>query len=207
MATKEFVPWPIEIRFCEPNNSTNQTKSPPRLACCTVFHNLIFAWSWHMLLVQSQHMGTQFYCVFPNRFNNWLLLLDKMEFCCSLRYWFRAKGKLSDDQALHRYATFFNSQYISVFLLISGMMIFVIAETFWPLRLRYFPICIFTQSYCFFSFQPFPKCSNLASDIKFSVDYMKLYDWITYAINTHNEFMILWLMVHFPYLRWSFFHF
>ncbi|XP_048333853.1 acyl-CoA hydrolase 2 isoform X2 [Ziziphus jujuba] len=49
VATKEFVPWPIEIRFCEPNNSTNQTKSPP-----------------------------------------------------SLRYWFRAKGKLSDDQALHR---------------------------------------------------------------------------------------------------------
>ncbi|KAL6323153.1 hypothetical protein AAG906_027430 [Vitis piasezkii] len=49
VAAKEFIPWPIEIRFCEPNNSTNQTKSPP-----------------------------------------------------SLRYWFRAKGKLSDDQALHR---------------------------------------------------------------------------------------------------------
>ncbi|KAI9109951.1 hypothetical protein K1719_018992 [Acacia pycnantha] len=49
VATSEFIPWPIEIRFCEPNNSTSQTKSPPRL-----------------------------------------------------RYWFRAKGKLSDDQALHR---------------------------------------------------------------------------------------------------------
>ncbi|KAJ0112132.1 hypothetical protein Patl1_00440 [Pistacia atlantica] len=49
VATSEFIPWPIEMRFCDPNNSTNQTKSPP-----------------------------------------------------SLRYWFRAKGKLSDDQALHR---------------------------------------------------------------------------------------------------------
>ncbi|KAM7261161.1 hypothetical protein ACFE04_026636 [Oxalis oulophora] len=44
-----FVPWPAEIRFCEPINSTNQTNLPPRLI-----------------------------------------------------YWLRAKGKLSDDQALHR---------------------------------------------------------------------------------------------------------
>ncbi|KAL8166961.1 hypothetical protein V2J09_008460 [Rumex salicifolius] len=49
IATTTFKPWPIEIRFCEPNTSTNQTKSPP-----------------------------------------------------SLRFWFRAKGKLADDQALHR---------------------------------------------------------------------------------------------------------
>ncbi|KAJ8748891.1 hypothetical protein K2173_013324 [Erythroxylum novogranatense] len=49
VAVKNFVPWPMEIRFCEPNTNTNQTKSPP-----------------------------------------------------SLRYWFRAKGKLSDDEALHR---------------------------------------------------------------------------------------------------------
>ncbi|KAH0970617.1 hypothetical protein GBA52_022773 [Prunus armeniaca] len=33
---KKFVPWPIEIRFCEPSSSTNQTKSPPRFACFTV---------------------------------------------------------------------------------------------------------------------------------------------------------------------------
>ncbi|BFG40873.1 hypothetical protein CerSpe_271470 [Prunus speciosa] len=26
-AAKKFVPWPIEIRFCEPSSSTNQTKS------------------------------------------------------------------------------------------------------------------------------------------------------------------------------------
>lgn len=31
VATAKFVPWPIEIRFCEPNNATNYTKSPPRL--------------------------------------------------------------------------------------------------------------------------------------------------------------------------------
>ncbi|KAL6290277.1 hypothetical protein ACE6H2_007787 [Prunus campanulata] len=26
-AAKKFVPWPIEIRFCAPSSSTNQTKS------------------------------------------------------------------------------------------------------------------------------------------------------------------------------------
>ncbi|PIA49420.1 hypothetical protein AQUCO_01300319v1 [Aquilegia coerulea] len=49
VASKKFIPWPVEIKFCEPNNHTNQTKTPP-----------------------------------------------------SLKYWFRARGKLSDDQALHR---------------------------------------------------------------------------------------------------------
>ncbi|KAL2330313.1 hypothetical protein Fmac_017894 [Flemingia macrophylla] len=59
VATTEFIPWPIEIRFCEPKTSTNQTKSPP-----------------------------------------------------SLRYWFRAKGKLSDDQALHRCVVAYASDLI-----------------------------------------------------------------------------------------------
>ncbi|KAL5572840.1 hypothetical protein UlMin_022437 [Ulmus minor] len=59
VAVANFVPWPIEIRFCEPNNSTNQTKAPP-----------------------------------------------------SLRYWFRAKGKLSDDQALHRCVVAYTSDLI-----------------------------------------------------------------------------------------------
>ncbi|WVZ07791.1 hypothetical protein V8G54_021137 [Vigna mungo] len=59
VATVEFIPWPIEIRFCEPRTSTNQTKSPP-----------------------------------------------------SLRYWFRARGKLSDDQALHRCVVAYTSDLI-----------------------------------------------------------------------------------------------
>ncbi|KAI8024227.1 Acyl-CoA thioesterase 2 [Camellia lanceoleosa] len=59
VATAKFVPWPIEIRFCEPSTATNQTKSPP-----------------------------------------------------SLRYWFRAKGKLSDDQALHRCVAAYTSDLI-----------------------------------------------------------------------------------------------
>lgn len=59
VATVEFIPWPIEIRFCEPRASTNQTKSPP-----------------------------------------------------SLRYWFRARGKLSDDQALHRCVVAYTSDLI-----------------------------------------------------------------------------------------------
>jgi acyl-coenzyme A thioesterase 1/2/4 len=59
VAAAEFVPWPIEIRFCEPRTKTNQNKSPP-----------------------------------------------------SLRYWFRAKGKLSDDQALHRCVVAFASDLI-----------------------------------------------------------------------------------------------
>nr|XP_028950653.1 uncharacterized protein LOC114821694 [Malus domestica] len=58
-AAKKFVPWPIEIRFCEPSSSTNQTKSAP-----------------------------------------------------SLRFWFRAKGKLSDDQALHRCVVAYASDLI-----------------------------------------------------------------------------------------------
>ncbi|PNT03678.1 hypothetical protein POPTR_014G083300v4 [Populus trichocarpa] len=59
VAAKEFVPWPMEIRFCEPNTNTNQTKSPP-----------------------------------------------------SLKYWLRAKGKLSDDQALHRCVVAYASDLI-----------------------------------------------------------------------------------------------
>ncbi|KAL1322262.1 acyl-CoA hydrolase 2 isoform X2 [Arachis hypogaea] len=59
VATSEFIPWPIEIRFCEPKTKTTQTKSPP-----------------------------------------------------SLRYWFRAKGKLSDDQALHRCVVAYASDLI-----------------------------------------------------------------------------------------------
>ncbi|XP_030972350.1 acyl-coenzyme A thioesterase 8-like isoform X1 [Quercus lobata] len=41
VATTNFIPWPIEIQFCEPNASTNQTKSPPR---CVVAYtsDLIF---------------------------------------------------------------------------------------------------------------------------------------------------------------------
>ncbi|KAK9143744.1 hypothetical protein Syun_013144 [Stephania yunnanensis] len=49
VATKNFTPWPVDIRFCDPSNGTNQTKSPP-----------------------------------------------------STKFWFKARGKLSDDQALHR---------------------------------------------------------------------------------------------------------
>lgn len=61
VATAEFRPWPIEIRFCEPNTSTNQTKSPP-----------------------------------------------------SLRFWFRIKGKLSDDPALHRCAVAYASDLLFI---------------------------------------------------------------------------------------------
>ncbi|XP_042979563.1 acyl-CoA thioesterase 2-like isoform X2 [Carya illinoinensis] len=49
VVTGKYIPWPIEIRFCEPSTSTYGFKSPP-----------------------------------------------------SLRYWLRARDKLSDDQALHR---------------------------------------------------------------------------------------------------------
>ncbi|KAL3517160.1 hypothetical protein ACH5RR_024062 [Cinchona calisaya] len=59
VATTKFTPWPIEIRFCEPNISTNHDKSPP-----------------------------------------------------SLRYWFRARGKLSDDQNLHRCVAAYASDLI-----------------------------------------------------------------------------------------------
>ncbi|CAA7017363.1 unnamed protein product [Microthlaspi erraticum] len=59
VATGNIAPWPVDIRFCEPNYATEHTKSPPRL-----------------------------------------------------KYWFRAKGKLSDDQALHRCVVAFASDLI-----------------------------------------------------------------------------------------------
>ncbi|KAL8028211.1 hypothetical protein ABFX02_14G144000 [Erythranthe guttata] len=60
VASTKFVPWPIEIKFCEPNNTfTNQTKTPP-----------------------------------------------------SLRYWFRARGTLSDEQDLHRCVAAYASDLI-----------------------------------------------------------------------------------------------
>ncbi|KAL3829660.1 hypothetical protein ACJIZ3_018462 [Penstemon smallii] len=59
VASAKFIPWPIDVRFCEPNTSTNQTKSPP-----------------------------------------------------SIRYWFRAKGTLSDDQDLHRCVAAYASDLI-----------------------------------------------------------------------------------------------
>ncbi|EPS63417.1 hypothetical protein M569_11365, partial [Genlisea aurea] len=60
VASSEFVPWPIDIRFCKPDNtSTRQTKSP-----------------------------------------------------ASLNYWFRARGKLSDEQALHRCVVAYASDLI-----------------------------------------------------------------------------------------------
>ncbi|PKA48250.1 palmitoyl-CoA hydrolase [Apostasia shenzhenica] len=60
VARKKFVPWPIEIRFCE-QNSVRQSKA-------------------------------------------------------SMNYWFRARGKLSDDQALHRCVVAYSSD-----LLFSGV--------------------------------------------------------------------------------------
>ncbi|XP_041028134.1 acyl-CoA thioesterase 2-like isoform X6 [Juglans microcarpa x Juglans regia] len=59
VATGKYIPWPIEIRFCEPSTSTYGIKSPP-----------------------------------------------------SLRYWLRARDKLSDDQALHRCVVAYASDLI-----------------------------------------------------------------------------------------------
>ncbi|KAK1373906.1 Cyclic nucleotide-binding domain-containing protein [Heracleum sosnowskyi] len=59
VAIRKFIPYPIDIRFCEPSTATNQTKSPP-----------------------------------------------------SLRYWFRARGKVSDDQALHRCIAAYTSDLV-----------------------------------------------------------------------------------------------
>nr|GEX95351.1 acyl-CoA thioesterase 2-like isoform X2 [Tanacetum cinerariifolium] len=37
VATAKFVPWPIEIRFCEPSNSTNYDKRPARYLLSTSY--------------------------------------------------------------------------------------------------------------------------------------------------------------------------
>jgi len=123
VAAAEFIPWPIEIRFCEPRPATNQTKSPPRLAGCSppifayipVFYAFFdgrfgrrrkenisvplgiqqsFAFfSLQIIFTWPQYLGSYWYYILSKTY---------LKFQCSLRYWFRAKGKLSDDQALHR---------------------------------------------------------------------------------------------------------
>ncbi|XP_068640055.1 acyl-CoA hydrolase 2-like isoform X2 [Aristolochia californica] len=59
IAKRKYIPWPIEIRFCERTNSTNYTKTKP-----------------------------------------------------SLKYWFKTRGKLSDDPALHRCVVAYASDFI-----------------------------------------------------------------------------------------------
>ncbi|KAG9441266.1 hypothetical protein H6P81_017120 [Aristolochia fimbriata] len=59
IARKKYIPWPIEIRFCEKTNSTNYSKTKP-----------------------------------------------------SLKYWFKTRGKLSDDPALHRCVVAYASDLI-----------------------------------------------------------------------------------------------
>ncbi|CAH8332865.1 unnamed protein product [Eruca vesicaria subsp. sativa] len=63
VATQYTAPLPIDIRFCETNYSTEQTKTPSRL-----------------------------------------------------KYWFRARGELSDDQALHRCVVAFASDLMYAFI-------------------------------------------------------------------------------------------
>ncbi|XP_050290195.1 acyl-CoA hydrolase 2-like [Quercus robur] len=45
VAARNFIPWPVEIQFCEPNASTNETKSPPRLAWFIVLDIHLFLWA------------------------------------------------------------------------------------------------------------------------------------------------------------------
>ncbi|KAI3800522.1 hypothetical protein L1987_28613 [Smallanthus sonchifolius] len=61
VATTKFIPWPVEIRLCEPNSSTHYGKRPS-----------------------------------------------------SLRYWFKSKGKLSDDESLHRCVAAYTSDHITL---------------------------------------------------------------------------------------------
>nr|VDC89606.1 unnamed protein product [Brassica rapa] len=63
VATQYTAPLPIDIRFCEPNYSTQERKSPSRL-----------------------------------------------------KYWFKARGELSDDQALHRCVVAFASDLMYAFI-------------------------------------------------------------------------------------------
>ncbi|KAJ4910289.1 Acyl-CoA thioesterase family protein [Raphanus sativus] len=64
VATQYTAPLPIDIRFCEPNYSTEQTKKSPS----------------------------------------------------RLKYWFRARGELSEDQALHRCVVAFASDLMYAFI-------------------------------------------------------------------------------------------
>ncbi|KAL8235799.1 hypothetical protein R6Q59_016880 [Mikania micrantha] len=61
VATAKSIPWPIEIRLCDPNHLTNYDKRP-----------------------------------------------------ASLKYWFKSKGKLCDDEALHRCVAAYVSDHITL---------------------------------------------------------------------------------------------
>lgn len=79
VATAKFIPWPIEIRFCEPSPSTNQTKSPPRLAGCSL---LIFAYIYTSIIcyflwkIWKEDKG-KLQCTFRNAANPLLSFLCK----------------------------------------------------------------------------------------------------------------------------------
>lgn len=101
VATTKFIPWPIEIRFCEPSNATNQTETPPRSGITYSRIHSLFVQPvvrlWYVLHF-AWKCGSSFVCKMPHATSELLLIWS----CDSLRYWFKAKGKLSDDQALHR---------------------------------------------------------------------------------------------------------
>lgn len=114
VATTKFVHWPIEIRFCALNTNTNQSKSDPRLgnfSGVSKSHLFQFFWKYKYFMLIcinpfSCHLIMFSLFKFYILFENYILLYN-------LRYWFRAKGKLSDDQALHRSVIPLSAKYFS----------------------------------------------------------------------------------------------
>jgi hypothetical protein len=60
VATTKFVPWPIELRFCEPNSSTSQTKSPSRLAWFNLLASM-FLIGLNMCIAYSRNVDIYVY--------------------------------------------------------------------------------------------------------------------------------------------------
>lgn len=66
VATSEFIPWPIEIRLCEYEFSTNMTKSPPRLGWCSVCSFFLTCHLFNALIRKIWKGGSITLFSFPN---------------------------------------------------------------------------------------------------------------------------------------------
>ncbi|XP_039773444.1 acyl-coenzyme A thioesterase 8-like isoform X2 [Panicum virgatum] len=80
VAKNKFRPWPIEMRFCE--DSVSQHK-PIQMRCGGSASQHKPRQVWPQILITYQY----------------LITVHHLPQC---KYWSRARGKLSDDQALHR---------------------------------------------------------------------------------------------------------
>jgi len=124
-AKKKFTPWPIEMRFCEDSASQHKPRYLPIFLprCSPQFaFYFILAWFrqvWPQILITYQY----------------LITVHHLPQC---KYWFRARGKLSDDQALHRFVSWWLYTICHLFIYLRIMLFCNIADVLWHMLRIYF---------------------------------------------------------------------